>query len=254
MKTLNESYNISCKPRCEPYKKITNNITLIDNFFENFELAKNFFIDRDKWNCIPYQRHAKPGYESILPAWIGRSLMEKYMLDNKIKDDLNSYTIMCNFFYDSDFPVRSLSNSTYFPHIDDVKENDNILQHICLINLNTIPVSTKFYAYNDKEYCEKEVADEWNQYSNILFNQVKEHYDGKIISKNEIKEFLENKKDLKVKLIREIKYNPNQAIVYPSNLFHSPNVTEEFSSDNPRIILRISFVQKVTKNKNFNYR
>jgi len=252
MNTLNKLYNKSCKPKCKSYKKITNNITLIDNFFENFDEARNFFINREKWECILYQGFSKPGYETVFPGWIGKSLMEKYAFDTKIFDDINSYEIVCNFFSHSSFPVWSLSNSNYFPHIDNVESN-NFLQHICLINLNLVSISTKFYTYKNKEYCDKELGNEWLNYNKILQDEVKKYYDGKNTTKNEIKKFLENKKDLKIKLIREIKYKPNQAIVYSGNLFHSPNVTEEFSENNPRSVLRISFDQKITKNKNIIY-
>jgi hypothetical protein len=79
MEILNELYTKYCKPKCKSYTKISNNITLIDNFFENFEFARDFFASRDKWNCIPYQQHAKPGYESVFPCWIGKSLLEKFI-------------------------------------------------------------------------------------------------------------------------------------------------------------------------------
>ena len=45
--------------------------------------------------------------------------------------------------------------------------------------------------------------------------------------------------------IAEIEYKPNQAIVYSANLFHSPNMTQEFTKDNPRILLRILFDRKI---------
>ena len=83
MDLLNDIYRKSCEPKCESYTKIDDNIILIDNFFENFKSAKNFFAGRDKWKCIPYQELAKPGYESFFPNWVGRSLMEKFCTDNK---------------------------------------------------------------------------------------------------------------------------------------------------------------------------
>lgn len=249
MKLLNELYNKSCEPKCESYTKISNDITLIDNFFENFELAKDFFISRDKWKCIPYQKHSKPGYESLFPSWIGKSLMEKFILDNKIVDDMNSYEIICNFYYNEVSPTWSLSNSNYFPHIDSVKNND-ILRYICLINLNNIPVSTKFYTYKNKEYCSNEIEKEWDKYNKDAEKELIEYYDKKNITRNEVKIFLNKKQDLFVKLIKEIEYKPNQAIVYPANLFHSPNVPEKFTEDNPRVLLRIAFDIKILEHKN----
>ena len=253
MELLNKLYTKSCIPKCESYTKIFKDITLIDNFFENFELAKSFFISRDKWKCIPYQGYSKPGYESLFPSWIGKSSMEKFILDNKIVDDMNSYNIVCNFFYDEPNFIWSLSNSNYFPHIDSV-QNDDILQYICLINLNNIPVSTKFYTYKNQEYCSSETQAEWNKYHKDIKKELLDYYARKTITRNEFKIFLEKKQDLDVKLIRKIKYKPNQAIVYPANLFHSPNVTKEFTEDNPRILLRVTFDKKIIKHKkNFKY-
>ncbi len=252
MELLNKLYTKSCIPKCESYTKISNDITLIDNFFKNFELAKSFFIGRDKWKCIPYQKHSKPGYESLFPSWIGKSLMEKFILDNKIVDDMNSYKIICNFFYNEVSPTWSLSNSNYFPHIDSV-QNDGILQYICLINLNNIPVSTKFYTYKNQEYCSSETEKEWNKYDEDIKKELLDFYNKKTIKRDEVKIFLDKKQDLSVKLIKEVKYKPNQAIVYPANLFHSPDVPEKFTEDNPRIILRINFDRKIIKSKNINY-
>jgi hypothetical protein len=247
MKLLNELYNKSCIPKCENYIKISNDITLIDNFFENFELAKNFFTSRDKWKCIQYQGHSKPGYESLFPSWIGKSLMEKFILDNKIVDDMNSYKIVCNFFYNELSCIWNISNSCYYPHIDSV-QYDDMLMYICLINLNNIPVFTKFYTYKDKEYSNNK--NEFDEYTEKIKNELTQFYIKENITGNELKVFLDRKKKLDIKLIREIKYNPNQAIIYPANLFHSPNIDQEFTEDNPRVLLRIIFDRKIVEHKN----
>ena len=251
MELLNELYGKSCKPKFESYKQISSHITLIDNFFEDFDKARDFFINREKWECIPYQGHSKPGCESLFPKWIGKSLMEKYVLDNKINDDINSYTTICNFSYNQSNYIWSASNSNYFPHIDGV-ENNNILGHICLINLNKVPVSTKFYTYKNKKYCSDEIKDNWDNYNKDIISKALKYYDKGNITRNEFKLFLSNQK-LDVKLIDEIKYNSNQAIIYPEDLFHSSNTTEEFTEDNPRVLLRITFDRKIIKPKNINY-
>jgi hypothetical protein len=249
MELLNELYNKYCKPKCESYIKISDNITLIDNFFENFELAKNFFNSRDKWECISYQNHSKAGYESLFPHWIGKSLLEKFALDNKIVDDMNSYEIVCNFFYNEQNFIWSISNSSYFPHIDSVQNND-ILKYICLINLNNIQVSTKFYTYKNQKYCSSESEVEWGQYNIDMQKELLDYYNKKNITRDECEIFLKKKQDLNVKLFKEVKYKPNQAIVYPANLFHSPNVPKEFTKDNPRVLLRITFDKKIIEHKN----
>ena len=251
MNSLNDLYNKFCKPKYDSYKQISNHITLIDNFFEDFDAARDFFINREKWKCIPYQGHDKPGYESFFPSWIGKSLMEKYVLDNKISDDMNSYGAICNFFYNKKEFVWSISNSNYFPHHDGI-ENTDILGQICLINLNKVPVSTKFYTYKNKEYCTSEMKDEWQNYEKKLSTKLKEYYNKHNITKDEVKSFLDTQK-LDTKLIKTLEYKPNQAIIYSTNLFHSPNVTREFTEDNPRCLLRIMFDKKIIKPKNINY-
>lgn len=251
MELLNELYNKSCKPNYESYKKISNHITLIDNFFEDFEAARDFFINRDKWECIVYQEHSKPGYESFFPNWIGKSLMEKYVLDNKISDDMNSYNIQCNFFYDNSNRVWSLSNSNYFPHTDGV-EIDNVIGQICLINLNKVPVATDFYTYKNKEYCDNKIMDEWLEYNKKLSAKLKKYYNKNNITREEVKLFLDTQ-NLDTKLIKKLEYKPNQAIIYSANLFHSANVTQKFTKDNPRCLLRILFAKKITKPKIINY-
>jgi hypothetical protein len=251
MNSLNDLYKKSCKPKYESYKQISNRITLIDNFFEDFDAARDFFINREKWECIPYQGHSKPGYESLFPSWIGKSLMDKYILDNKISDVMKSYNIECNFLYDEKF-VWNVSNSNYFPHYDGI-ENTDILGQICLINLNKVPVSTKFYTYKNKEYCTSEMDDEWQNYNKKLTIKLKEYYNNKDnITRDETKLFLDTQK-LDTKLIKTLEYKPNQAIIYSENLFHSPNVTQEFTEENPRCLLRIQFYIKSIKTKNINY-
>lgn len=253
MKFLNELYNKSCKPKCESYKKISNHITLIDNFFEDFEAARDFFISIEKWKCIPYQGYSKSGYQSLFPNWIGKSLMEKYILDNKISDDnnLNSYGTRCNFSYDELNYIWSLSNSSIFPHTDSL-ENDNTLEKICLINLNKVLLSTKFYTYKNKKYLTNEMEDKWKLYNKKLETKLKEYYNKDNITVDEAKLFLDTQK-LDTKLIEIVEYKPNQAIVYSANLFHSPNITQEFTKDNPRCLLRIKFNEKIIKPNNINY-
>jgi len=243
MKLLNEFYNKSCKLKYESYKQISSHITLIDNFFENFKSAKNFFINRDKWECISYQNHFKPGYESIFPDWVGRSLMEKFILDNNIIDDINSYVTVCNFFYNQ-YLLWSLSNSSYYPHIDSTPDDDAV-EYVCLINLNDIPISTNFYTYKNQECSSIEMRKDFCKYNKDISKELLDYYGKENITNEEVKIFLDKKQDLKVKLHREVEYKSNQAIVYPSNVFHSPNITQEFTKDNPRSALRITFWRKV---------
>jgi len=249
MKLLNDMYDISCKPRCESYKKLSNNITLIDNFFEDFEAARNFFLSREKWGCITYQIHSKPGYESFFPNWIGRSLMEKYVIDSKVSDDVRSYNAVCNhFFYDTS-PIISLSNSGCFPHYDSILDAFDAVQSICLVNLNHVPVSTKFYTFKGKEYITEETFREWEDHLEELTQDLQKSHDMNNLSLEQFKQYLDNQKNPKVRLITTQVYKPNQAIVYNGNLFHSPNVTEEFTEENPRSVLKITFNKKLMRKK-----
>jgi len=252
MELLNDTYNNFCKPRCSNYKIVSNGITLIDDFFEDFKNARNFFINREKWQCILYQIHSKPGYESLFPNWVGRSLMEKYVLDNKIPDVVRSYKIMCNHFYNDYTPIISLSNSGYFPHYDSI-DTDYVSELICLVNLNQIPVSTKFYTFNNQEIITNKTINEWDDYSKNIKEDLIKFYGKENITKDEFKKYLDDKEDLKIKLINTIEYKPNQAIIYKANLFHSPNITQEFTEDNPRSLLRISFDVKIAKQKKLIY-
>ena len=90
-----------------------------------------------------------------------------------------SIEILCNFMCNQpnySWSIANLiSNSTHFPHYDCV-ENDNILGQICLINLNKVSVSTKFYTYKNKEYCNSETEDEWNNYNENLDTKLIKYY------------------------------------------------------------------------------
>lgn len=244
MDTLNYSYDKFCKPGYTSYEKVSKNFLLIENFFEDFENAKNFFINRDKWECTSYQDTSKPGYESCFPNWIGKSLLEKFLLTNQIFCEKGGYEITCNFFYDKEY-VWSLSNSGYCPHNDCFQDiDDDVLMYICLINLNNVSVSTKFYSYKTHRYCDSKLKCEWENYIKNLNDELYVHYNKKIINKNDVILFLQNKKNLDFTLTDKIEYKPNQAIIYPACLFHSSNITEEFTKENPRTLLRICFFAK----------
>lgn len=252
MKTLNELYKKSCKPGNRTYKKITDEIILINNFFEDFDSARNFFISREKWKCIPYQDSDKPGKESIFPNWIGESLIEKYESENKIIYSIGPYDVECNFLSSEPNYVWSINNSCFFPHIDKPEYNGN-LQYVCLINLNLVPIETKFYSFRDNKSCNIENYSEWDSYCKDIENELIKYYNKKNITGEEVKSFLDSKEHLDINLIDIVRYNSNQSIIYPANLFHCPNVTSEFSEENPRSLLRISFYQKVMKNNAISY-
>lgn len=251
MDLLNELYNKSCEPGYKNYSQISNNITLVNNFFKNFDLARDFFIKREKWKCVEYQGHSQQGYMTLFPNWVGKSLTEKYIFDNKLIVD--DYNTQCTFRYmHNEQQVFSLSNSDYFPHIDDVETQDGLL-YICLVNLNNTPVSTNFYSYKNKEYCDSKILNEWLDYDKKINEKIQNFYNKKIFTLNEIKYFLENQKP-NTNLIKKVNYYPNQAIIYPANLFHSAKVSEEFNENNYRTVLRVIFCVKNLKQNNIKYK
>jgi hypothetical protein len=50
-----------------------------------------------------------------------------------------------------------------------------------------------------------------------------------------------------LKIINSITYNPNAAVIYPSNIFHSVQLDKTHEKNNPRSSLRLSYVAKVKK-------
>lgn len=245
MNSLNDLYNKCCEPEIKNCTKISDDIILIDDFFKNFNGSRNFFLDRDKWKCISYQNNSKSGYISFFPNWVGKSLLEKFILDQKIIDDMNSYSAVCSFSYEENSFLWSIHNSPYYPHVDSV-ETDTVLTHICLVNLNETVATTNFYSYKNQERCSDAIFPEWEKYSKEIWEELLAHYGKKFITKKELKNFLDKKEQLEVKLVKKVDYNPNQAIVYPANLFHSPQLTSEFTESNPRSLLRITFDKKMS--------
>lgn len=246
MKSLNDYYNSSCKPAHNNYYKLINNTFLIDNFFEDFKSAKKFLFDLQKWKSTSFQIHSKSGWESLLPSWVGRYLLQKFVHCNKISDDLFSYSAIVDYrFNNSNEDVWNLSHSTYFPHYDSI--SDDYVQFICLVNLNEVPVCTNFYTYKNNNFCNEELRESWIKYDFEMNEKLKELYKNQKISTDKVKNFLYlNPEDMKHKFSYSLTYNPNQAIVYQSNMLHSPNVPKNFNIQKPRALLRISFLCKRT--------
>jgi hypothetical protein len=248
-KTLNHIYNRDCKPGYKKYQKISKDILLIEDFFENFDGARNFFRSMDTWDSNAYQGNSLMGYQSYMPSWIGKSLLENYFIDHKKELYESDYETITNFFYNIDKNnVLDICNSGYFPHVDKVFEENDMRSYICLVNLNNFSVCTNFYTYKDNENCYGNNLEEWKCYMKKVQSEVIYFYGKNNINGEEVKIFLENKKDLKIKKIREVEYKPNQAILYKSSLYHSPKIGRHYSYDDPRVLLRIQCYGK-EKNK-----
>lgn len=248
MKYLNDEYNNACKPKYQKYKK-NGEIILIDNFFENFESAKNFFITKDKWKCISYQDNTRPGYESLLPNWVGKSLLEKAIVDNNLCDKNYkscNFQTNCNFLYFSNENLSGLTNCDLFPHVDSYKNND-YAEYVCLVNLNEVPILTNFFTFNGHKSCTQNLFGDFKEYETELEREIVNLYHSKSITRKEVKDFLQKKQKLKIELINRIEYLPNQAILYPLYLFHSANVSKHFTEKNPRCSLRIQYYTSLKK-------
>lgn len=247
---LNRLFYESCRVYSQPtYYNPGKNITLIDNFFEDFTKSKIFLTSRNKWKAHACQANSKPGFESILPKWCGVFLLEKYIIDNKINDDINSYDITCNFLYKENInydknnvqnKVKNLMsyNVDLIPHIDGIISDDGCLEQICLVNLNDVEITTKFYEFMGKECISAEDNIQWQRFLSYLTNISSKH-------KN-IRSFLErNYKNFPYKLKKVVTFKPNQAIIYPSNVLHTAHIEDHFSFENMRSTLRVTFDQKV---------
>ena len=239
MKVLDKVFKNSCtlgKNKCSNPLK---DVVLIDNFFEDFNEAQKFFLSRDRWRCIPnYQGDDRFGYESLFPNWMGKYLMQKYVAKNKILDDVDSYTVTCNYFYNNNYGT-ALGND--FPHIDAAYE-ENVKNYVCLVNLNEKIVSTKFYTYKNQEHCTEDMSDEWSAFSRFIRQEFINHYGADSDPKNVVDKFLGDESDLR--LIKMVEYKPNQAILFPMSVYHAPNMTQEWFKEIPRALLRITFYKK----------
>ena len=154
------------------------------------------------------------------------------------------YTVVCNYFYNDNF-FTSLSND--FPHVDAIYDT-NVINYVCLVNLNEVSVSTKFYIYKNQEHCTHEINHDWSLYSKSIQNNLINLYGEDNIPKNVLDKFLEEeKKYLDLNLVKIVNYNPNQAILFPMSVYHAPNLTEEFSEKSPRVLLRITFYKNLTQ-------
>lgn len=245
---LNESFFINCEPNYNKYEKIFNEVFLIDNFFKNFDAAQSFFNGLDKWDCSSYSMYPKPAYEIKLPSWIGLLLLKKYIIENNINDNLMSYMTDCNsYFYDEDTSFWSVTNYHSFPHVDSYGPKDGCIHNVCLINLNDQPVKTRFYRFDGEFECSNVNSKKWDLYYKTLDEKLLKRFYNQKITYDKIENFLlENQNNLKIKLLNEVEYQPNQAIVYPANYFHSVGLTKDFNRKNSRLSLRILFEKSLS--------
>jgi hypothetical protein len=240
VETLNLKFENLCKTNYCQYKRINENKIIIPSFFEDFKRAKKFFLKRDVWETNLLDGNLKPGFESIFPNWLSKSLLNKFFLENQISlnEDPKEFTTFCNYLYDGikkyDQLLSSYSVSDcVLPHVDGLKNDENYLSYICLVNLSNFPVTTLFWEYKSKPFCEN--ITEMNDFNNFLYEKSLEYLE----LKDQKIDFHKNIKELKI--VDEITYNPNEAFIYPANFYHSPKVEKINTRQNPRILLRLTY-------------
>lgn len=231
MKILNDLFEESCVANyTKIYKK--QDVYLIPNFFKNYQKSFDFFRNLGAWKS---NNSYNLGFSILLPDYIVRILLNKFFKSKNLLFDENSFSCECNFWYHGmshkENSLQDLIGNGVIPHIDYVpnKNELNIKDYVCLINLNQTSITTNFWSFCDKKFIENE-KDYLDYFDFIKSNT----FDETLILKKFKKEY-------------SIQYEPNTCIVYPSNLFHSPLIDKTYNFDNPRVVLRLSYKSKEAK-------
>lgn len=240
MNTLNRKFYSSCKPNTSEIIKLKSDIFTIKNFFVDFNLAKNFLSNLNKWECDFYDFTTKSGMETTLPSLVGMYLYDKSSLKTNIKD-FNLISVDINFLYYGQikkFNKLQSSNGIFdLPHHDSIDIDKERKTYVLLINLNDFPIYTNFWSYSGKFLMND------HSYDNFINNVNKEYEVNR-----------ENKKipsDLSLEY--SIKYEPNQALIYNSSLLHNANIEEKYTYSSPRITFRLFFESYSIFRNNINY-
>jgi hypothetical protein len=205
-------------------KKYKSGMLKISNFFKSFDDARSFIADLPAWQTDPLDNNLKPGMEILLPSWTAHYLLENaYSYFGAVdRTGHAACSACCNVLFDGLMkypgivPSYSIAGVS-LPHVDFVPK-DNRQAYICLVNLNDAPVITQFWQYKDSLLCKSE--QECNDFMQALTTE-------SCLSQMSIKE--------------RIEYAPNSAIIYPANMYHSPEMTSHYTATNPRRLLRLSF-------------
>ena len=241
MNTLNKNFYSYCKPNLSKIVKITNNIFTIKDFFTNFNQAKNFLNDLNKWECDSYDFTTKSGVESTLPLLTGRYLQDNSLLKINIKN-FNLHSIDINFLYYGQrkkFDKLQSSNGTFdLPHHDSIDAPNERKQYVLLINLNDYSISTNFWSFDGNDLM---VNDSYMVFIEKINNEYK--------NKKEISKIPKT-----LSLDHTITYEPNQVLIYNSSLLHNANIEEKYTYSSPRTTLRLFFsCDSITNTPNINY-
>jgi hypothetical protein len=209
----------------------------ITEYNEHVLHIKNVF--KDPYRMLKFQsliskwescHNAKPGIMSLkLPYWTGEVIAKDMIPDLPQHDEYLNESEFYYFYYNNtglDSTTDDLrSNNCTLPHTDPGSDR-SIPNMIGLINLNQRDVSTGFWEFDgclteDTD----EIADEYNDYC----NDINEHN-------------FEEKTNSTLKKLFDVSYGFNEAIFYDSKAFHQPNIDKYYTRENPRIMMRLSYV------------
>lgn len=229
MKTLDNLYKY-CS-RLNPNAEIINyndEVTYVKNIFKDPDSMVGFQSLLSKWESCG---NAKPGIMSLkIPYWTGNDIAN-VILNIGDKIDYKRNEVEFYYFYwnnvcvDSD--VESLiSNNCLLPHTDPGPDRE-IVNIIGLVNLNKRPVKTGFWSFYGNIVADTdEINDDYCEYSsNIDYDNINEKTNNGILDN-----------------VFNVEYNYNEAIFYNACCFHQPIIDKYYTRENPRIMMRFSFV------------
>lgn len=202
-------------------------VTHIKNVFEDPYRMLKFQSLLTKWESCS---NSKPGIMSLkMPYWTAEIIADE-ILELPEHDSFRNESEFYYFYYNNTCMETDtdnlISNNCVLPHTD--PDNDRDLSTIIgLINLNHRDVSTAFWRFKGRLMEDtEEFADEYNEYSSGINY---DNYDEMACCSTLYKAF-------------EITYGFNEAIFYDSKLFHSPVIDKYYTRENPRIMMRLSYV------------
>lgn len=202
-------------------------ITHVKNVFKDPYRMLKFQSLLTKWESC---QNSKPGIMSLkIPYWtadiIGDELLELSEHDSYKNESEFYYFYYNNTCMEMDID-NLVSNNCVLPHTDPSADR-SVSTIIGLINLNHRDVSTAFWRFKGRLMEDTEdFADEYNEYVNGINY---DNYDEKARCPTLYKAF-------------EMTYGFNEAIFYDSKCFHSPVIDKHYTRENPRIMMRVSYM------------
>lgn len=228
METIDTYFRYCCEISEDSEETQYNDYVIhVKNVFKDPYRMLKFQSLLTKWESC---HNAKPGIMSLkLPYWTAELIADD-LLGLPDHDDFLNESEFYYFYYnntgmDSGGIDNLRSNNCVLPHTDPGKRRETNI--IGLINLNQREVSTGFWKFkgNLMEETEK-IADEYNIYSSqITYSNYHQKINNGILDKD-----------------CDVKFGFNEAIFYDSKCFHQPNIDKYYTRENPRIMMRLSYV------------